>query len=174
MAEYRLRDGRILELRLAQEGDMEEAAETFREVASEKIFLETEVVPPETKDRWAEGWKENGRDALFIIGTVEGRIIGGLVLTKYSRSGKSQHVRTLGMWLLKEYRGKSAGSSMIDYAIEWCRSHGILKIHLGVFSSNVDALKLYFRKGFTVEGSLKNNALIQGEYVDEIVMGVEI
>lgn len=174
MTEYRLRDGRVLELRLAQDNDMGEAADTFRKVASEGTFLDTETVPPETEELWKERWKENGKDMLFIIGTVEGKIIGGLVLTKYSRSDKSRHVRTLGMWLLKEFRGLKAGSSMIDYAVDWCKSHNVRKINLGVFSSNMNALKLYLGKGFSIEGSLRDNALVNGSYVDEIVMGLEL
>ena len=174
MNEYRLSDGRLLEIRLCENEDMEEAADTFRRVASEGIFLDTEVVPPETKDIWTERWRENGRESLFIIGSVTGRIIGGLVLTRYSHSRKSSHVRTLGMWLLKEYRGLKAGGHMMDYAIGWCRDRNIKKIHLGVFSSNKGAIKLYLEKGFRVEGSLANNAYINGSYVDEVSMGLEL
>ena len=174
MNDYLHSDGRELEIRLAEESDMGEAAETFRQVASERVYLDTEEVPHETAGIWGERWKENGKDSLFAIGAVGGRIIGGLVLTPYSRSPKSSHVRTLGMWILKEFRGLNAGNSLIDYAMEWGRARSISKIHLGVFSSNTGAIGLYIKKGFQVEGSLKNNALINGTLVDEIFMGLEL
>lgn len=174
MKKYTLGDGRELVVRIAEQDDMAEAVETFRSVASEMIYLDTEEVPPETVDVWKDRWKENGKDILFILSLVEGKIIGGLVLTPYSRSKKSTHVRTLGMWLLKDYRRLKVGSSLIDYAIEWSRSRNIRKIHLGVYSSNYGAIKLYLEKGFTIEGSLKNSAFVGGDFVDEISMGLDL
>ncbi len=45
-------------------------------------------------------------------------------------------------------------------------------LHLGVFSTNLRAMSLYKSMGFEVEGVLRNQYLINGVYVNEILMGL--
>ncbi|MGA2199294.1 MAG: GNAT family protein [Nitrososphaerales archaeon] len=52
------------------------------------------------------------------------------------------------------------------------RKIGVTKLHLGVFSANLRAMNLYKAMGFEVEGVLRNQYLINGVYVNEVVMGL--
>jgi RimJ/RimL family protein N-acetyltransferase len=52
------------------------------------------------------------------------------------------------------------------------RKIGVTKLHLGVFSTNLRAMNLYKAMGFEVEGVLRNQYLINGVYVNEVVMGL--
>ncbi len=127
------KDGLEFLVRLARPADYDESIATFASVASEKIYLNTEQTAPDIKNTWEERWKTNGAGKLFCVVESQGVLTGGIVLNPYSRSPKTAHVLELGMWLLKEYRGKGMGSAMLEYAMEWAKeTQGINKIVLGV------------------------------------------
>lgn len=175
MKTFTAKDGSEITIRNATAADMVEAADTFRQVASEKKFLQTEFVDEGTATRWAETWKTNGEESLFAIALSGDKMLGGLVLTRNSKATKNDHVRVLGMWIIDEYRQIGIGKNLMDYGLEWARSKKWLrKIILGVYSSNLRAVNLYFNYGFTVEGSIRGMALIDGEYVDEITMSLDL
>lgn len=175
MKSFRTAEDREFLIREAESADMAEAVRVFRKVAEEKVFLETEAVADGKEAIWKERWKENGTDALFSIVMDGERQVGGIVLTRTSESEKNAHVRGLGMWLLDEVRSSGVGGWMLDYAVEWAKSgRKLRKIILGVYSSNFRAIRLYLSRGFSIEGSIRNMAVIDGTYVDEITMGLDL
>lgn len=130
--EITCKDGRTAVIRMPAQDEMREAAAAFASVASEKRYLNTETVPGNMHEEWAAIWKENGERILFIVPEVASRIVGGLVLTQYSGSPKTSHVRDLGMWIIREYRGIGIGSVLMEEAIRWARnSEEIHKLTLG-------------------------------------------
>ena len=58
------------------------------------------------------------------------------------------------------------------YGIKWCRENGIIKLNLEVFSSNENAISLYKKLGFTIEGQRKGQFLVENTYVDDILMTI--
>lgn len=172
---YTVKDGLSTVLRIATPEDYDSSIETYREVASERIYLNTEETAPDIKETWTKRWVQNGKINLFAISEVDGKIVGGVVLSPYSHSPKTSHVRILGMWIIREYRGKGIGNAMMSYAIKWAKESGtVKKITLGVWSTNIVAISLYMKSGFHIEGSHRNIALINGEYVDEILMALDL
>ncbi len=172
---FRLKNGNTIMVKLALPADYDDGISTFEQVASEKLYLNTESVSPNIKEIWTERWANNGEKTLFALAVLNEKIVGGIVLTMYSNSPKTEHVRNLGMWIVKEYRGNGIGKALLDYSINWARTNGkIKKILLGVWSTNTTALNLYLKSGFHVEGSHQNVAKIHDSYVDEILMGLDI
>lgn len=172
---FNTRDGRKFTIRLAAPADYDAGIESFRQVASEKIYLNTEVPRPNIKETWTERWVRNGEKTLFAVAEVQGQIVGGVVLTDFSSSPKHDHVRDLGMWIVSEHRENGIGKALMEYAIQWAKDNGsIKKIVLGVWSTNTRALNLYLKSGFHVEGSHVRGAKINGNYVDEILMSLDM
>lgn len=172
---YTGKNGKDFVIRLACADDFKESIETYTEVAREKIYLNTEEPTPDILEVWSERWKHNGTNMLFCVAQSEGKLTGGLVLTPYSRSPKTVHVLNLGMWLIKENRGQGMGSALMDYALEWAsQEHGIRKIVLGVWNTNLRAIALYNKFGFHIEGCHRNIAKIQNKLVDEILMSCDL
>ncbi len=172
---YTGKDGKEFVIRLAEPGDFKESIATFTEVSREKIYLNTEEPSPDILEVWSERWKHNGTNMMFCVAQREGKLTGGLVLTPYSRSPKTAHVMNLGMWLVKEHRGKGMGNALMDYALEWAgQAQGIRKIVLGVWNTNMRAIALYNKFGFHIEGCHRNIAKIQGRLADEILMACDL
>ena len=81
----------------------------------------------------------------------------------------------LGIVIKEEYCNVGLGKIMMDELIDWCKSNGITsRIGLSVRKDNPRAIELYKKCGFEVEGTLKNETYIDGEFFDIIVMGLII
>lgn len=62
---------------------------------------------------------------------------------------------------------------MMDCLINWCRDNKITtKISLSVREDNPRAIALYKKCGFEVEGILKNETYIDGEFFNIVCMGM--
>ena len=65
--------------------------------------------------------------------------------------------------------GDSAVRQLIDYAF---RTLNLRKIYLRVLSDNLNAIKLYKKLGFIVEGELKSHVYKNGKYRNVLMMGL--
>lgn len=83
-----------------------------------------------------------------------------------------RHCGTLGMGLLPAYRGKGIGKRLATRAIVEANRLGIDRIELTVFTSNIDAIRLYRTLGFRSEGRHPKAALIDGTYIATMSMAL--
>lgn len=112
---------------------------------------------------------EDQASELILVAEYEGRIIGVLTLTRESFR-KNYHVAVLGIAIRNDFRHVGIGTALMNTSFEWARENGIEKICLEVFSTNNNAISLYRKLGFEVEGIKKKQFKIRGEYVDDILM----
>ena len=105
----------------------------------------------------------------LVLAEWRGKVIGNAGL--HRKSGRRQHVASLGIGIHDDFTGKGVGSALlaalIDAADNW---HDIRRIELDVFTDNLAAIHLYEKFGFEHEGTLRKNAFRNGEYVDAHVM----
>ncbi|KPB06610.1 GNAT family N-acetyltransferase [Bacillus sp. CHD6a] len=123
-----------------------------RTCEEEKLFIRD----MKKKENMYIGVERNGK----VIGIA--RVIRGEIQMK-------RHTGLFRTWLAEEAQGLGIGKKIMDYTDMWCEQH-IRKLSLTVFSSNQVAYHLYKKYGFHEEGNQKEQAFINGEYVDEIWM----
>jgi len=157
-----------LHIRKASIVDLGAIERNISAVCEEGMYLvPSRFVMPERWRKILVAGGELGND-LIAVAEVDDRVVGhGRMFTT---SGTSAHVADLGMALIIEYRNRGIGTQMITYLLDWTRCKGLHKITLGVFASNRQAIHVYEKFGFTVEGVLKEQHRIAGKYVDEILM----
>jgi len=64
---------------------------------------------------------------------------------------------------------------MLDALLDWARGTQIItKVNLRVRTDNVRAIALYLRKGFALEGTIRQAIQIDGTYYDHHWMGLEL
>jgi RimJ/RimL family protein N-acetyltransferase len=162
---------RTITVRRAVPGDSPELVAIFKAVARERVFIYTERVSDDQIERMKKRLVD--KKSLVAVAEAGGRVVGMLSLVRYDAS-KAAHLRNLGISVRRGYRGIGVGRALMDYAIKWARSNKVRKITLGVFSSNPNAIRLYKKFGFEVEGRLEDQFFISGEFVDELLMGLRI
>lgn len=77
------------------------------------------------------------------------------------------HQWEIGIGVANDAKGKGVGRRLIEALIEKAREENILKISLRVLGSNESARGFYEHLGFTQEGHLKNEFLINGKLIDD-------
>jgi ribosomal protein S18 acetylase RimI-like enzyme len=113
---------------------------------------------------------ENPPEA-HLVAEFAGRVVGYIRLKPPTRLPENAHVvQVQGIAVHPDARGRGAGAGLLDAAERHLRERGIRKLTLRVLSTNETAIRLYERQGFTREGALFEEFLINGRYVDDVMM----
>ncbi|OIU72815.1 GNAT family N-acetyltransferase [Rossellomorea aquimaris] len=108
---------------------------------------------------------------LFLVAETNGRI-AGFSRCEGNNLKRTSHRVEFGVGVLKEFWGHGIGKNLLQKSIHWADDHHIRKITLSVLQTNENAIKLYKKLGFEVEGVLKDDKrLSDGNYYHTIVMG---
>lgn len=76
-----------------------------------------------------------------------------------------------GLVVAESARGRGVARALLRAAVERARAEGARRITLRVLGHNAPARALYASEGFAVEGVLPGELLIDGQYVDDVLMG---
>ena len=135
-------------------------------------FLESRFRPWNTDDLIAYLTEMNSNpDILFlaIVKTDSGQHIGNIKLWSINPKHKFTEI---GLIIDKRYWGKGYGASALrllsDYAFSTLRLH---KVWAGCYEPNIGAIKAFKKAGFVEEGRFKSQYLLDGKYVDDIILG---
>jgi L-amino acid N-acyltransferase YncA len=153
-------------VRSARPGDARAMAEVFAAVAEERDGIATEP-PVDLEERAALFARTADASVVAIAG---GQIVG-MLHVEASRHGFGE----LGMLVDRNWRGRGAGSALVQAAIDWARGQGLHKLCLEVFAHNAAAIALYRKSGFAEEGRrVRQYRRASGELWDSIVMGLAL
>ncbi|MEU5684499.1 GNAT family N-acetyltransferase [Streptomyces venezuelae] len=107
-----------------------------------------------------------------LVAEADGRIVGYVKLGYPTPLLANAHVRQIqGFVVAEETRGRGVGRRLIRAAMDEARRQGATRITLRVLGHNAPARKLYEAEGFVIEGVLPGEFLLDGAYVDDVLMG---
>lgn len=103
------------------------------------------------------------------------------VVAGYAAIGNSlpvpshKHVLELrGLAVAPAAGGRGVGRRLVDAVVAEARARGARKVTLRVLGPNTVARRLYVRCGFEVEGLLQAEFLLDGQYVDDVLMAHQL
>jgi RimJ/RimL family protein N-acetyltransferase len=107
----------------------------------------------------------------LMIDDINGKPIGTIQLYDFNEQDKSCK---LGIRIGdKNYWSKGYGGDSVNTIVEYAfTSLGIYRVDLRVYEYNARAAHCYEKCGFKLEGRTRKSAYIDGEYYDEILMGL--
>jgi ribosomal protein S18 acetylase RimI-like enzyme len=73
-----------------------------------------------------------------------------------------------------DHRRRGLGTALMHAAIAEARAAGARRLNLRVLAHNADARALYARCGFEVDGVLRGMFLLDGSYIDDVRMTLEL
>jgi uncharacterized 2Fe-2S/4Fe-4S cluster protein (DUF4445 family) len=120
-------------------------------------------------------------EALYTTSTAAGPAFegGGISMGMRGEKGAIDRVSLCGSILSchvigeESARGKGIGTSAAKLMIEYgFKELGLHRIYLRVLAGNEQAVRSYEKAGFVKEGYLKNDAYINGKYVDIVWMAI--
>ncbi|MET9874955.1 GNAT family N-acetyltransferase [Actinacidiphila glaucinigra] len=108
----------------------------------------------------------------FLVAETDGRVAGFVGLVPPTPLASNAHVRQIqGLAVDTWARGRGVGLELVLAAVVEARRQGAVRVTLRVLGHNTPARRLYEAAGFTVEGVLPGEFLLDGAYVDDVCMG---
>jgi len=130
----------------------------------------SDVMPQRAED--APMFDERNGVELFLVAELAGRVVGYARQVPPTPLASNRHVRQIqGLQVSTDVRGRGVGQALVEAACVAARAQGARRITLRVLGHNIPARRLYERCGFHVEGVLPEEFLLDGAYVDDVLMG---
>ncbi|WEK49985.1 MAG: GNAT family N-acetyltransferase [Candidatus Kaistia colombiensis] len=101
-----------------------------------------------------------------FVATDEDRVVGWCDIIRNERREIHRHRGALGIGIVAPYRHQGIGRRLMETAISAAWATGMTRIELDVRADNQNAIALYKRLGFEMEGTQRNAGWIDGSYHD--------
>jgi RimJ/RimL family protein N-acetyltransferase len=160
-------------IRQARKIDQPQIIANIEAVCAEEIYLSTDtfILTVDWQQVLAD-FPRQGLGYLLIVAQVEEEIIGHLRLFPATPGRKSRHVGEIGIVLASAWRNQGVGTALLEFAIAWSRQNGYKKIIASTMQTNQGALRLFAKMGFACEGIRRAEFFVQGNYIDEVNLGL--
>ena len=173
--EQTLKDGQTLSIRVGTAVDATAVLKHLEAVSGETDYLSFGAGEFDMTVEEETGYLESSRlveNRLCVLARVDGSIVGSLTYDGGQRP-RTQHTGELGISVRKSHWGMGIGAHLMDVVIDWALANEtVTKINLRVRVDNERAIRLYERKGFEVEGTIRRDLRIKGTYYDHYTMGL--
>ncbi len=108
---------------------------------------------------------------IHLVAELGETVVGYVRLKPPTRLPENVHVTHVsGLAVLPAARRRGVAAALMTAAEPFARTRGSRKLSLRVLSTNQPAIRLYERLRFEREGVLKDEFLISGRYVDDVLM----
>ena len=174
--EFTLKNGKIVIIREALVKDAEKIIEYLKQVSYESANLlrEPEEVRMtlEFEQEFLTRVLSSNHEVMFSVWDQNNLI--SLAGFHGSDLNRISHRVSLGISVLKEYQAQGLGTKLMELLCEKAKLMGKTKIELDVREDNLDAIHIYKKVGFIIEGTRKNGIKDKDKYIDLLLMGKDL
>ncbi len=136
----------------------------------------TSVVSPSPvpTDRETFFVADRGPDS-YLVADLDGVVSGYVSLHQNIPLPSHAHVVEInGLAVAPAAQGHGVGRRLVEAAVAHAAARGAKKVSLRVLGHNTGARRLYERCGFVVEGVLRDEFLLDGALVDDVLMAYRL
>jgi phosphinothricin acetyltransferase len=134
--------------------------------------LETELRTADERRQWLKA--RSPRHPVIVAETAEPEAspapIGWASLNVFNARECYRHVADISVYVERAWRGKGVGRVLLARLVELGRGHGFRKLVLSAFPFNQAGVALYEKLGFRTVGIYQEQGLLDGTWVDTIIM----
>ena len=108
---------------------------------------------------------------VHLVAELDDTVVGYVRLKPPTHLPENAHVTYVaGLAVHPAARRRGVAAALMTAAEPFARARAARKLSLRVLSTNQPAMRLYERLGFECEGALRDEFLIAGRYVDDVLM----
>jgi phosphinothricin acetyltransferase len=175
-------------VRLATPADAEAICRIYNQGIEDHVAtLETEPRTPEERRQWLAG--RSPRHPVIVAEVTEPAstssrppseqaspggpatiVVGWGSLNVFNPRDAYRFVADFSIYVERAWRGKGVGRVLLTRLVELAREHGFHKMVLSAFPTNMGGMALYTRLGFRTVGVYKEQGLLDGRWVDTVIM----
>jgi L-amino acid N-acyltransferase YncA len=155
-------------IRVAQPGDAAAICEIYNQGIEDRIAtLETRLRSTEEQRVWLESRDQRHP---VVVAEHEGSVVGWGSLNVFNPRAAYDHVAEFSVYVARSSRGAGVGRGLLENLIQAAREIGYHKMVLAAFDWNASGIALYERLGFRHVGVYREQGLLDGRWVDTVVM----
>lgn len=129
-------------------------------------------LPFSSRGLWIERLEKPRSGMWHLVAQAGDELVGHIGLSAFLERPRRRHAATIGMAVADEWQGRGVGTKLMEAALDLADNWlDVKRIELEVFVDNEPAIRLYEKFGFVREGTCRQFALRDGEYVDVLIMG---
>lgn len=157
-----------LTVRDARADDTATIAVIYNQGIADRIAtLETEERTPEERVAWLAA---RGPRHPVLVAERDGTVVGWGSLNQFNPRKAYDYVADFSVYVERAWRGKGVGSALLRALIARAKQLGYHKMVLSAFPWNALGMALYEKHGFRTVGIYKEQGLLDGKWVDTIIM----
>jgi len=157
-----------LTLRPARTGDAEAICLIYNQGIEDRVAtLETDLRTPRERSGWLAA---RGPRHPVIVAEAGGYLLGWGSLNVFNARPAYRHVADFSVYVERAWRGKGVGHRLLERLIELAREIGYHKMVLSTFPTNAGGVRLYERLGFSRVGIYHEQGMLDGRWVDTLIM----
>ena len=136
-------------------------------IEDREATLETELRTPAERREWMAA---RGPRHPVIVAESAGSVVGWGSLNVFNARPAYQHVADFSVYVERQWRGHGVGRRLLERLIEMARDIGYHKMVLSTFPTNASGVRLYQGLGFTEVGIYWEQGMLDGRWVDTLIM----
>jgi len=144
--------------------------EAVDKVARERKYLAFLEAPPYEMSR-AFVLENINTNRPHFVAIADDLVVGWCDISSLHRPVFA-HSGSLGIGVIAGYRGLGIGEALMRAALQKAKESGLTRIELTVRENNANAIALYTKIGFVVEGLHPNAVRVDRQYENHISMGL--
>jgi len=163
-----------IDIRQAMESDAKSFLDLWDALDSETEFMlfepnERKATLETQKSRLANAFdSENVR--IIVLDDPAEKKLAGFCAGRRSSNFRDKHSLHIVIGIRQEYTGKQWGFKLLTQLEHWARSVEVSRLELSVMVNNNNAIALYKKYGFQIEGTKKNAVFLRSGFIDEYIM----
>jgi L-amino acid N-acyltransferase YncA len=160
--------GEALTIRPAVTADADAICRIYNQGIEDRLAtLETVLRTPDERRAWLAG--RTPRHPVLIT-ERGGAIVGWASLNPFNPRACYDHVGDFSLYVERAARGSGVGRRLLEALIARARELGYHKLVLAAFPYNAAGCALYERCGFRTVGIYREQGMLDGKWVDVILM----
>jgi L-amino acid N-acyltransferase YncA len=160
--------GETLTIRPAVPADADAICRIYNQgIEDRQATLETALRTPDERRAWLEG--RSPRHPV-LVADRGGALVGWASLNPFNPRACYDHVGDFSLYVERGARGSGVGRRLLEALIARARALGYHKLVLAAFPYNAAGCALYQRCGFRTVGIYREQGMLDGKWVDVILM----
>jgi len=155
-------------IRRARSDDAQAICDIYNEgIEDGDATLETRL---RTSDEQRAGLESRSERHPVVVAERAGPVVGWGSLNLFNPRPAYDHVAEFSVYVARSSRGTGVGRSLLENLVEAARVIGYHKMVLAAFDWNTAGAALYKRMGFRQVGIYREQGLLNGRWVDTVIM----
>lgn len=158
-----------MEIREAAREDAASIAHIYNQgIEDRSATLETQLRAPEERAEWLA--TRGPRHPVLVAVNGSGSVMGWGSLNPFNPRAAYDHVVDFSIYVAREQRGRGIGDALLGVLEARARMLGYHKMVLASFPTNAPGMRLYERHGFRTVGIYHEQGMLDGRWVDVVLM----